>query len=105
MMPYLTDDGILLLALLSHSRTITQIKENPMVEICYVDRKMAFCRVTGKGAISNSLENKEIVFSNIPMLRQYFTGSQDPNFTLIEIKIESAEAMTPSHKMPDNLRF
>ena len=105
MMPYLTDDGDLLLALLSHSRTISQVKENPIVEICYVDRKMAFCRVTGKGSISDDLEKKEIVFNNIPMLRQYFSGPQDPNFTLIEIKTESAEAMTPSQKSPDSLKL
>ncbi len=103
MMPYLTDDGDLLLALLPQSRTISQVKENPLVEICYVDRKMCYCRVSGKAAISEDPEKKESVWNNVPMLRQYFSGPQDPKFVLIEIKTEAAEAMSPTQKAPDFL--
>lgn len=103
MMPYLTDSGDFLLALLSHSRTIPQIKDNPQVEICYVDRKMSYCRITGKGKLSTDLEKKEIVWNNIPMLRQYFSGPQDARFALIEIESGSVEAMTPTQKIPDVL--
>ena len=105
MMPFLTEDGELLLALLSHSRTIPQIQKNPLVEICYVDRKMCFCRITGKAIISSNLEKKETVWNNVPMLRQYFSGPQDPNFTLSEIDIISAEAMSPWQKKPDFISF
>lgn len=101
MMPYLTDEGQLLLALLSHSRTITHIKSNPLVEICYVDRKMCYCRITGKAAISQDSEKREIVWNNIPMLRQYFSGPHDPNFILVEIHPKAVEAMTPMQKTPD----
>ena len=101
MMPYLTEDGNLLLALLAHSRTIPQVKENPLVEICYVDRKMCFCRITGKASISNDLQKKEIVWNNVPMLRQYFTSPQDQKFTLLEIDANTLEAMSPTQKSPD----
>ena len=103
MMPYLTDDGDLLLALLPQSRTIQQIKENPLVEICYVDRKMCYCRVSGKATVSDDPEKKEAVWNNIPMLRQYFSGPQDPQFVLIEINTETAEVMSPTQKAPDFL--
>lgn len=103
MMPYLDDDGQLLLALLSHSRTIKQIQENPLVEICYVDRKMWLCRITGKAKISQDLGKKEIVWNNIPMLRQYFSGPHDPNFVLMEIRSESIEAMTPTMRAPEKI--
>ncbi len=105
MMPYLTDNGDFLLALLSHSRTIPQIKDNPQVEICYVDRKMSYCRITGSGKLSTDLEKKEIVWNNIPMLRQYFSGPQDARFVLIEIESGSVEAMTPTQKIPDILNL
>ncbi len=105
MMPYLTEEGDLLLALLSHSRTISQIQKNPQVEICYVDRKMEFCRVQGKASVSEDLEKKELVWNNVPMLRQYFSGPADENFKLIEIKTESVEAMTPQQKAPDVLNL
>ena len=72
MMPYLSDDGELLLALLGRSRTIPQIKSNPNGEICFVDRKMWYCRVSGTAVISSDISKKKIVFENVPMLRQYF---------------------------------
>ena len=89
MMPYLSDDGELLLALLGRSRTITQIKANPNVEVCFVDRKMWYCRVTGIAQISEDIAKKELVFENVPMLRQYFAGPEDANFHLAVIKIVS----------------
>ena len=103
MMPYLTDDGNLLLAVLSHSRTINDIKENPRVEICYIDRKMCFARISGNAKISQEMEKKQLVWNNIPMLRQYFGSPQDPNFVLIEIETDSVEAMTPQQRKPDVL--
>ncbi len=103
MMPYLTDDGELLLALLGRSRTIADIKGNSNVEICFVDRKMWYCRVTGLAQMSDDLSKKEIVFENVPMLRQYFAGPDDPNYHLAVVKITSMEAMTPHSRLPEQI--
>jgi len=100
MMPFMTDEGELYLALLSRSRTIDQIEKNPLVEFCFVDRKMWYCRLTGTGKLDDNLEHKTTVFNNVPMLRQYFGSPDDPNFKLIDIKIDSLEAMTPQEKQP-----
>lgn len=101
MMPYLTEDGNLLLAVLSHSRTITDIKQNPRIEFCFIDRKMCFARLSGTAKVSQNAENKQTAWNNIPMLRQYFGSPQDANFVLIEIETESIEAMTPQQQKPD----
>lgn len=103
MMPYLTDDGQLLVALLGRSRSIQQIKVNPLVEICFVDRKMWYCRIAGKAKVSNNREFKEILWNNIPMLRQYFGSIDDPNFLLMEVEIKEVEAMTPHQKQPEKI--
>ena len=103
MMPYLTEAGELLLALLGRSRTIPEIKANPKVEVCYVDRKMWYCRVTGTAVISNDLAKKQIVFENVPMLRQYFAGPEDPNYHLAIIEIKTVEAMTPHGRVPEQI--
>lgn len=103
MMPYLTDDGQLLLALLNTSRSIEQIKANPRVEICFVDRKMWYCRIAGNAKISENRENKEILWNNIPMLRQYFGEIDDPIFILMEIDITYCEASTPHQKTPEKI--
>ncbi len=103
MMPYLTDDNELLVAFLGRSRTIADIKGNPKVEICFVDRKMWYCRVTGTAKMSDDLSKKEIVFENVPMLRQYFAGPDDPNYYLAIVTIKSMEAMTPHSRMPEQI--
>jgi len=103
MMPYMTDDNELLVALLGRSRTINQIKENPLVEICFVDRKMWYARVSGEGKITENKEKKQILWNSIPMLKQYFGGVDDPNFVLLEIDIKSIEAMTPHQKEPEKI--
>ena len=105
MMPHLNDDGKLLLAILAHSRTITEIKKNPKVEMCYIDRKMCFCRISGSAAVSEDLEKKEIVWNNIPMLRNYFSGPADSNYVLLEIETNTIETMTPAQKKPDQVYF
>ena len=105
MMPHLANDGKLLLAVLSHARTIKHVKANPKVEMCYIDRKMCFCRITGKAVVSENLEKKEIVWNNIPMLRNYFSSAADPNFVLLEIDSTTIESMTPAQKAPDLLTF
>ncbi len=103
MMPHLTEDGKLLIALLGRSRTISQVEKNPFVEICFVDRKMWYCRVSGKGLMTENIENKTIVWENVPMLRQYFSGPEDENFKLLEIEIQDLEVMTPHQKAPEKV--
>ncbi len=103
MMPYLSEDGKLLLALLGRSRTLNQIKDNAKVEVCFVDRKMWYCRVTGTAVISSDIAHKEAVWDAIPMLRQYFSGPADPNFHLAVIDIDHMEAMTPHGREPEKI--
>ena len=103
MMPYLSEDGELLLATLGRSRTINQIKANSNVEVCYVDRKMWYCRVTGTATMTDDISKKQIVFENVPMLRQYFAGPDDPNFHLAVIEIKEIEAMTPHSRAPEQI--
>lgn len=105
MMPYLNEDGNLLLAILSHCRSVKQIQENPLVEICYVDRKMCICRISGKAKISDDMPKKELVWNNIPMLRQYFSGPEDSTFVLVEIASETAEAMAPHMQNPETINL
>ena len=103
MMPYLSDDGELLVALLGRSRTINDIKGNANVEICFVDRKMWYARVTGTAVLSDDLAKKEIVFENVPMLRQYFAGPDDPGYHLAVVDIKAVEAMTPHDRTPQQI--
>ena len=105
MAPYLSEDNELLVGLLGRSRSIAQVKENPLVELCYVDRKLWFCRVTGNATISEDMEKKETLWNNVPNLRQYFGSIDDPNFILMVVNIKQVEAMTPHQKEPETVPF
>lgn len=94
--PYVDSDGKVFIALFSHRRSISQIKNNPKVEMCFVDRKMSYCRIAGKAKVTNNDENKKIMWDNSPMLKQYFNGPEDPNFSLAEVEILQAETMAAS---------
>jgi len=102
-MPYLTEDGNLLIATFPQKRIVAQIKKNPKVELCYIDRKMCFARISGKASILDDAEKKSLAFNNVPMLRQYFSGPEDENFLLIEVNTDTVEAMNPQQRMPDVL--
>jgi uncharacterized pyridoxamine 5'-phosphate oxidase family protein len=105
MMPYLADDGKMYIACVPNARTIKQIKNNPKVEMCYIDRKMCFARIIGLANLSTVKTKKEVVWENIPMLRQYFTGPEDKNFFLIEVTILGVEVMTPQQQDPEAIIF
>ncbi|MBF0478919.1 MAG: pyridoxamine 5'-phosphate oxidase family protein [Candidatus Omnitrophica bacterium] len=104
MAPYLHENQ-LLVSLVPNSRTISQIQKNPNIEVCFVDRKMCFCRVAGKGKISTDLQKKQVLWDNVPNLRQYFSGPEDKIFTLLEIDIEDVEAMNPYQPEPEKVKI
>ena len=102
-MPYLTEEGDMLIATFPQKRIVSQIKANPKVEMCYIDRKMCFARVSGQAKVLDDAEKKELVFNNVPMLRQYFSGPEDDNFLLIEVDTQTVEAMNPQQQTPEVL--
>ena len=71
--------------------------------MCYIDRKMNFARVAGSAVISDDKSQKEILWNNIPILRQHFAGPDDSNLVVIEIDTDTVEAMTPQQMEPEVL--
>lgn len=59
MMPYLNENGNFLLAVLPTCRTIEQITRNANIEMCFIDRKMNFARISGEAFISTDFEKKK----------------------------------------------
>ncbi|MCK5214278.1 MAG: pyridoxamine 5'-phosphate oxidase family protein [Candidatus Omnitrophica bacterium] len=105
MMPYLTEEGDLLIATMAQKRVVGQIKANSRVEVCFIDRKMNFARVSGNASVSNDMENKKLIWNNVPMLRQYFSGPEDANFILVRIDTSTVETMTPQQMEPEVLKL
>jgi len=101
MMPYLTEEGNLLIATFAKKRIVSQIQKNPKIEVCYISRQMNFARVSGMASICNDKEKKQQVWDNVPMLRQFFSSIEEPDFVLLEINTTIVEAMTPQQETPD----
>jgi uncharacterized pyridoxamine 5'-phosphate oxidase family protein len=85
MMPILKDDGRLLMATFSNTKKLGQIAKNSKVEICFVDRKLSHCRIEGRASVSGDQALKEELWNKQPMLRQFYSGPEDPNFILIVV--------------------
>ena len=102
---YDADDNKLLISLVPGSRAKEQVKQNPLVELCFVDKKMSFCRLSGNAAISDSISKKELIWNNVPVLKQYFQGPEDPNFSLMEVSVSNAEVMTQASHKPEAVSF
>ncbi len=102
LMPYFDEDAKqFLIALGPASRAKSQIEKNSNVEICFVDRTMSFCRVTGTATISNKKDQKQCIWDNSPMMKQFFTGPEDTNLTLLVVAPQKVEAMTPHLQTPE----
>jgi len=101
MMPYLDENGNLLIATFAHKRLVGQIKVNPNIEMCFIDRKMNIARVSGQAEVKDDQDKKQLLWDNVPMLKQYFPGPDDPNFVVVEIQSDIVEAMTPQLKAPE----
>ena len=93
MMSILTDDNKILTSTFKQARKLEQIKNNSKVELCFVDKKLNHCRITGEISTSEDELKKNLLFNKQPILRQFFSSSQDPNFTLLEITPLKIEMM------------
>lgn len=93
MMSILTDDNKILTSTFQQARKLKQIKNNPKIELCFVDKKLNHCRIEGLISISEDKSKKEYLFNKQPILRQFFQSSDDPNFVLLEIKPSRIEMM------------
>jgi general stress protein 26 len=85
MIPILKDDGRLLMATFSNTKKLGQIAKNSKVEICFVDRKLSHCRIEGRASVSGDQALKEELWNKQLMLRQFYSGPEDPNFILIVV--------------------
>lgn len=105
MMPVFRDDGKLLMATFPYTKKIPQIVKNPKVEICFVDRKLSHCRIEGKAIVSQDKALKEELWNKQPMLKQFFAGTEDPNFVLIVLMPVKINMMNIGDKAYAEVKF
>ncbi|MHC4781060.1 MAG: pyridoxamine 5'-phosphate oxidase family protein [Planctomycetota bacterium] len=91
---FLQEDFSLLVASFSGARKVAQIREENRVEVLFVDGGHAQVRFDGEAVeIADVEEKREIMDSTLSadMWKKYFSGPEDPNFTLFRITASRIE--------------
>ena len=87
------------LAAASVSDKITQIADNPHVEICYMDAEQNHLRINGTAEVTDDAALKRRLWQENGDLRRYFASAEDPRFALLKVTIAEALLMeAPSLK-------
>jgi general stress protein 26 len=81
------------------SNKVTQIRQNPNVEFTYqFDANGNDCciRILGKARIIRDKDTKASIAKRIGFFNNYWSGPEDPDFTLLEILPDELQYVAPS---------
>ncbi len=80
-----------------------QILRNPNVEFCYpltADGGSGYIRVSGIATVIRDSEVIERIGNQIPFLAEHWSGTQDPDFSLVRITRVEIEYLEPGAMTP-----
>ena len=80
-----------------------QIRDNPKVELCLVfadGTNSGYVRLAGRAKIVTDAATRERVSSHTEFFKDYWSGPDDPSFTLLHIVPEAVEYMRPGEMEP-----
>jgi len=80
-----------------------QIRDNPKVELCLVFAEGAnsgYVRLAGEAEIVTEAATREKVSSHTEFFKDYWSGPEDPSFTLLHIIPAAVEYMRPGEMEP-----
>jgi len=64
---------------------VSQLQQNPKLEVCVMESTGAHVRIVGRGMIRESMRDRIRVYEAFPLMQRYFQDPADPDYTLIEI--------------------
>lgn len=92
-------DGALWVATGAHDAKVAQINANPLFE-CLIhtsdERGRGYYRLRGRVVQVQDTSQKEELMRIAPFIRQYFSGADDPEFTLLKLNTTEGEYMPPT---------
>ncbi len=77
---------------------VKQIKKNNNIEFCYLfkgGKNYGYIRGSGKAKIVQSKRTKKLVADNVPFFKNYWKSADDPNFTLLNLRVKTMEYLKP----------
>ena len=82
----------------SSDAKVKQIKQNPRTEFCLLLEKGGRKGTIRAECVVQIVEDKDVkadVYNNVSFAKEFWTSSEDPNYTLIELQPTSFEYMKP----------
>jgi len=99
------DDGRLWSSTYACSGKRVEFERNARVEVCFVDGKKNHVRVEGVVDLTGDAAAKERLLELNPKVRKHFTGGDDPNFVLVEIRPTVIRWKAPGFSEYEVLKF
>ena len=84
-------DNEIWLATFNGSRKVQQVKANPNVSLCFMDRNLNHARLIGKARIVEDADSKNKLWDTVPEMGDYFKSAEDPAFVVIQVTVHTIE--------------
>ncbi|HDL85029.1 MAG TPA: hypothetical protein ENH11_01645 [Candidatus Acetothermia bacterium] len=85
------------------SAKVAQIKGDPRIELCLVfteGENSGYLRLAGRAKIVTDAATREKVSSHTEFFASYWSGPEDPSFTLLRVRPSAGEYMRPGEMEP-----
>jgi general stress protein 26 len=79
------EDGRLWSSTYQSSGKVREMRQNDLVEICFVGRNKLHARISGRVNLSGGPEKKEQLLRLNPKVRRHFSGGDDEKFVHVEV--------------------
>ena len=92
----------------TNNAKIQQIRKNPKMEFCLlVERgeKIGYIRVAGSAKIISDRETKAKVARNCDFFSEFWKSPDDPNYALLELRLNEIEYLNPHETVAKRLKL
>lgn len=82
----------------TRSAKVRQLRENPKIEFCLLFKEgehHGYIRAAGSAEITSDRETKVKVAKHCDFFDEHWESLDDPNYTLLELKLEEIEYLRP----------
>ncbi|CAK7006322.1 MAG: hypothetical protein DESF_00238 [Desulfovibrio sp.] len=98
-------DGKLWFCTAKSKNVFRQLQANPAVEICAVNKDMAWVRVTARVSLDDNRAVKERILAEQPLIKGIYGSADNPDFTTFSIEHGTYVMADFSGKPPRNGSF
>ena len=92
----------------TNNAKIQQIRKNPKMEFCLLlesGEKVGYIRAAGSAKIISDRETKTKIARNCDFFSEYWKSPDDPNYALLELRLNEIEYLNPDETVAKRLKL